>query len=264
VKDQTIQFRKCNILGIRFDLISYALVMETIERWRANGESNYVTLTNPYCVTLSRRDPEMRRAIEMAEMTLPDGVGIILAARLLGCSHHGRVSGPILMLKMCDWGCKYGYRHYFYGGDNGVAKKLAERLSSMYPGLQVAGTYCPPFRQLTNEEENDIVEKINSTNPDIVWIGLGAPKQEKWMADNLGRIAATVMIGVGAAFDYHSGAAKWAPRWIQKLGIEWLYGIAFRPRRTLPKLLGTLTFGAGALGFCIKQKLWRRTPRPSI
>lgn len=254
MKDKALQIRKCEITKVSFDLISYEAVMETIQRWRTDGKSHYVTLTNPYCVTLCHRDTKMRKAIEMAGMTLPDGTGIVLAAKLLGYPHNGRVTGPTLMLKACDWGRKYGYRHYFYGGADGVVDRLAERLSKKYPGLQVAGTYCPPFRPLTEEEDKDIMEKINSTNPDIVWVGLGAPKQEKWMCQHLGQIKAPAMIGVGAAFDFHSGNVKWAPNWVRKLGIEWLYRAILEPRRIVPRSKETSLFMIRVLALWVKRK----------
>jgi len=205
--------------------------MRTIERWKNNQERHYVTLTNPHSVMLCQRDVYMRRATAGADMTLPDGVGIIVAAHLLRYSHNGRVTGPTLMLKLCDWGRKKNYRHFFYGGQDGVAERLAEKLSETYPGIKIAGTYCPPFRALSAEEDRTIIEYINSAHPDIVWVGLGAPKQEKWMAEHLGKIEATVMIGVGAAFDFHSGNANWAPAWIRRLGLEWAYRLIREPSR---------------------------------
>jgi len=231
VDEEALQIGRCDILKVRFDLIAYNVAMEKIERWRQNSERHYVTLTNPHSVMMCSRDTEMRKATEMASMTLPDGVGIILAAGLLGYPHNGRATGPMLMLKLCDWGRDHGYRHYFYGGDEGVAEKLAEKLCREYPGLQVAGTYSPPFRPLSPQEDRAIVERINSTEPDIVWIGLGAPKQEKWMAEHLERIQATAMIGVGAAFDFHSANVKWTPAWIRKLGLEWTYRLIGNPKR---------------------------------
>ncbi|OHB60367.1 MAG: hypothetical protein A2167_00320 [Planctomycetes bacterium RBG_13_46_10] len=242
------------MLGVRFDLISFDVVLETIERWRQHYKRHYIAITNPNSVMMCSHDTKMRKATEMASMILPDGVGIVLAASLLGYPHHGRVAGPILMLKLCEWGRQYGYRHYFYGGAEGVADKLAERISEMYPGLEVAGTYCPPFRPLLEEEDNRIVEKINSTKPDIVWVGLGAPKQEIWMSEHIGRLTATAMIGVGAAFDYHSGNARWAPYWIQEHGLEWFHGLIYRPRRAAHKLWGTFLFAVKVSGFCIKRK----------
>ena len=230
MKHKALQTTRCDILRVKFDLIAYNVVMETIERWRANGESHYITITNPHSVMMCSRDTEMRKANEMSGITLPDGIGVVLAARLLGYPHSGRVTGPVLMLKLCDWGRKYGYRNFFYGGTDGVAKKLAENLSNKYPGLEVAGTCAPPFRPLTEKEDKQFVDMISSTKPDIVWVGLGAPKQEKWMAKHLGHIKATAMIGVGAAFDFHSGNVKWSPAWVRKLGIEWAYRLAQNPR----------------------------------
>jgi len=261
MNNQYTQATICDILGVKFDLISYNSVLETIESWLERNESHYITLTNPYCVTLCRKDPEMQKAVKMAQLTLPDGIGIVLAARMLGygSSHCHRVIGPLLMLKLCDLGRRYGYRHYFYGGTDRVAKQLAERLSKIYPGLEIAGTYCPPFRRLLAVEDKHIVEKINSTKPDIVWVGLGAPKQEIWMSEHIGRITATAMIGVGAAFDYHSGNARWAPSWVRDYGLEWLHGVIYRPRRSVIKLWGSFLFAAKVSSFCIKQKSndWR-------
>jgi N-acetylglucosaminyldiphosphoundecaprenol N-acetyl-beta-D-mannosaminyltransferase len=234
--------QKKNILQVRFDLIAYNAAMETIERWRQDGQRHYVTITNPHSVMMCKRDEEMKKATDMAGMTLPDGVGIILAASLLSYKHNGRSTGPMLMLKLCDWGRQYGYRHYFYGGADGIAQALTDRLSQMYPGLQIAGTFTPPFRTLSSQEDQAIVDEINSTKPDIVWIGLGAPKQEKWMAMHLGRIHATAMIGVGAAFDFHSGKVKWAPAWMRNMGIEWAYRLMKEPKRMLRRNLDSPLF----------------------
>jgi N-acetylglucosaminyldiphosphoundecaprenol N-acetyl-beta-D-mannosaminyltransferase len=231
MKDEAPHTKGYNILRIRFDLITYETVIEAIEHWRAKGESHYVTITNPHSVMLCHRDKKMREATTGAALTMPDGVGIIIAANILGYKSNGRVTGPTLMLKVCDWGRKYGYRHFLYGGAKGIAERLAVRLSNIYPGLKVVGTYCPPFRHLSAIEDEDIVKKINATKPDIIWVSLGAPKQEKWMAAHLSKVHATAMIGVGAAFDFHSGNIKWSPPWVRKIGIEWAYRLAQNPRR---------------------------------
>lgn len=170
-----------------------------------------------------------------------------LAARLLGYPHHGRVTGPTLMLKLCDWGREPRFRHFFYGGASGVAETLAERLTAQFPGLEVAGTCCPPFRELHPAEDAQMVRRINEAKPDIVWVGLGSPKQEKWMADHVGRIEAAALIGVGAAFDFHSGRVKWAPAWIRKMGIEWAYRLAREPKRMWRRNVNSFVFLAKVL-----------------
>lgn len=258
MKNEVLQARTCDILGTRFNLITYNAVMETIQRWRANGEFHYVTMTNPYSVILCHRDEQMREATAGAGLTVPDGVGIIIAAHLLGYKSNGRVTGPKLMVKLCDWGRKHGYRHYFYGGAEGVAESLADRLSKIFPGLQVAGMHSPPFQPLFKKEDQAIVEKINATNPDIVWVGLGTRKQEIWMAQHLGKIKATAMIGVGQAFDIHSGMIKWAPAWIRNFGLEWAYRLAKEPKRLWRRNLEAPTF----MYKVIRQRL--RTPEDSL
>jgi N-acetylglucosaminyldiphosphoundecaprenol N-acetyl-beta-D-mannosaminyltransferase len=238
------------ILDVPFHLIDYDRVLLTIESWRQKGTRQYVTFTNPHSLMVSRNDNEMRAALCGAGLTLPDGVGITLAARILRYAHSGRVTGPALMLRLCDWGRQFNYRHYFYGGEEGVADKLAQCLSAAYPDLQVAGAYCPPFRSLSAAEDEKIVARINATQPDIVWIGLGAPKQEKWMAEHAGRIHATALLGVGAAFNFHSGHVAWAPAWVRKCGLEWAHRLLCEPRRMFFRTLQNPVF----LGLVLKQR----------
>ncbi len=222
---------KHEILGIPFDLVDYASVFSVVEGWRSQGRRSWLAITNPHSIMVCHRDPEMRNATVGAGMVLPDGVGITLAARILGYSHHGRVTGPMLMLRLCDWGREKGFRHFFYGGAPGVAEELAACLIERFPGLQVAGSYCPPFRPLTPEEDEEVVGRINAARPDILWVGLGAPKQEKWIAAHRDRLEAPVCVGVGAAFDFHSGRVPWAPAWVRKAGLEWVVRLVLEPRR---------------------------------
>lgn len=243
--------RRKNILGVDFDLIDYEQAVETVAEWRQTAKRSYITITNPHSVLMCHRDEEMHNATTRAGLVLPDGTGIIWAANILSYRHNGRVTGPTLMLKLCDWGRKKGLRHFFYGGAEDVADKLAEGLSKKYSGLQVAGTYSPPFRKLTEQEDAEIVDLINAAKPDILWVGLGAPKQEKWMADHVGIISATTMIGVGAAFDFHSGNVKWAPAIARKLGIEWLWRLAENPKRMWRRNLDSPVF----LAKVIAQKI---------
>ncbi len=164
-------------------------------------------------------------------MTTPDGMPLVWLSRLHGRRHVSRVYGPDLLIAVCQESIRAGYRHFFYGGAEGVPEALAAALLRRFPGLVVAGTYSPPFRPLTPEEDEQIVAMIDRARPDIVWVGLGAPKQEYWMAEHVGRLEAPVMVGVGAAFDFHSGRKKQAPRWMQRSGLEWLFRLLTEPRR---------------------------------
>ena len=142
-----------------------------------------------------------------------------------------RVYGPDVMLALCKRGVPLGYRHFFYGGAEGVADELATRLKAMYPGLLVSGTRTPPFRPLTPSEEREVVEQINSSGADVVWVGLGAPKQDYWVARFRPMLEAPVLLAVGAAFDFHTGRVRQAPRWMQRVGLEWLFRLTQDPRR---------------------------------
>jgi N-acetylglucosaminyldiphosphoundecaprenol N-acetyl-beta-D-mannosaminyltransferase len=219
------------VAGMPFHFIGKADVVPVIESWRRAGRREMIIVNNPHAVMLCHRDAEMREATLRAGLVVPDGVGVVVAAMLLGYGRQHRVTGPALTLDVCDRGREFGYRHFFYGGSEGVPEKLAEGLKRRYPGLIVAGTYSPPFRPLTPEEDERVVREINSTRPDIVWVGLGAPKQERWMLHHHHRVRATALIGVGAAFDFHSGNVPWAPVWVRKLGLEWAHRLCVNPRR---------------------------------
>lgn len=243
-----------SVLGVEFDLLDYRQAFEKMLGWRQQGQRETITITNPHSVLLCGRNESMRRATAAA-LTLPDGVGVIWAARILGYAHHGRVTGPTLMLKACDWGREHGLRHYFLGGADGVAEKLADVLSEKYPGLEVAGVCCPPFRPLSDAEDAELIAEVNATRPDIVWVGLGAPKQEKWMHAHLGQVDAAAMVGVGAAFDFHSGNVKWAPRWLRYLGMEWAYRLVLEPKRMWRRNLDSPLFLAKVVGQRIARTL---------
>jgi N-acetylglucosaminyldiphosphoundecaprenol N-acetyl-beta-D-mannosaminyltransferase len=224
---------KSEILGLGCNLLDYGAVLNVVRQWREThaGRSRYIIALNPHSVMMGRRNNMVRHAMAGAAMALPDGVGMIWAANMLGYSHKGRCTGPTLMLNLCDWGRQHRFRHFFYGGAEGVVEELVQRLQSAYPGLEVAGTCTPPFRELTPEEDGDVCRQINASAADIVWVGLGAPKQERWMAEHEDRLDVPVLIGVGAAFDYHSGRVKWAPAWVRGIGMEWAYRLIQEPRR---------------------------------
>jgi len=216
---------------------------------------------NPHSVMLCRRDAEMRRAIERAWVTLPDGVGIVLGARMLSQPHHGRISGPELMLDLCNRGRETGLRHYFYGGGEGVAQTLARRLGAMFPGLLVAGIHTPPFRGQSADEDDETIARINDSAPDVLWIGLGAPKQEKWMDRHASRFRPMVMVGVGAAFDFHSGRTAWCPPILRRSGLEWAYRLAHEPRRLWRRNLDSFRFLGLVAGQLAASDASRTSPR---
>ncbi len=187
------------------------------------------------------RDAGHFRYIQNADYSLCDGVGVTAAGLAWGYRIR-RLNGPILQLECSRFGVSRGWRHFYYGGKPGVADQMATNLQAQFPGLIVAGTYCPPFRQLSAAEDQEIVKLINEAKPDIVWVGLGLVKQERWIAEHLGRVQAPWMCGVGAAFDYHSGAVPWAPEWIRRIGFEWLFRLIIQPRLRAKRYWWSLVF----------------------
>jgi len=211
------------------------LALRAIEHWIDAAELNYVCVTPAHSVMDAYDDPDFRSILNSSGLTTPDGMSLVWILRLLGHKEVNRVYGPDLMLALCRHGVEKEYRHYLYGGEPGVAEALAARLTNRFDDLQIVGTHSPPFRTLTDDEDQVEIDKINSTNPDIVWVGLSSPKQERWMTEHLGKINAPVMIGVGAAFDFLSGAKPQAPRWVQRSGFEWLFRLVIEPKRLWPR-----------------------------
>jgi N-acetylglucosaminyldiphosphoundecaprenol N-acetyl-beta-D-mannosaminyltransferase len=208
-----------------------ATTIRTIEVWIARQECHYVCVTGVHGVMESWRDENLRHIHNTAGLVTPDGMPLVWLSRLMGFREVERVYGPVLMLMVCGRSAQQGHRHFFYGGAPGVVEKLASRLQLRFPGLQVAGVYSPPFRALSPEEDEAVVERINAATPDVVWVGMSTPKQERWMSEHRGRLHAPVLIGVGAAFDFHAGLKRQAPRWIQQSGLEWLFRLVMEPRR---------------------------------
>jgi N-acetylglucosaminyldiphosphoundecaprenol N-acetyl-beta-D-mannosaminyltransferase len=222
---------RTNVLGVGVSAVNMTTALQAIEGWIARREPHYVCVTGVHGVMESQRDEELQKIHNSAGLVTPDGMPLVWLSKVRGLRSVGRVYGPDLMLRLCDRSASHAYRHYFYGGPEGVAQRLADRLRSRFTGLQVAGVYAPPFRPLTPDEDRDIVDRINSTNPDIVWVGLSTPKQEYWMAAHVGRLRAPVLIGVGAAFDFHAGLKRQAPAWMRRSGLEWLFRLMTEPRR---------------------------------
>lgn len=218
------------IQGLPISLASHATVLDEMERSiRARSSGRYISITNTESMYHGLREPLHGDYIQRADFSLCDGVGVIVAGWAWG-HRIQRFNGPVLQLEATKRGLTAGWRHFFYGGKEGVAVAMAERLRGDFPGLEVCGVYCPPFRNLTIEEDEEIVRLINEAKPDIVWVGLGLLKQESWIREHLGRVNAPWMVGVGAAFDYHSGAIPWAPPILRSFGLEWLFRLILQPK----------------------------------
>ncbi len=226
-----MRIARANILGVGVSAINMEGALDAIEGWILRREPHYVCVTTVHGVMESQRDEELRHIHNQAGLVTPDGMPLVWLSRLTGFSHVERVYGPDLMLAMCRRSVRRGYRHFLYGGVHGVAERLASRFESCFSGLKVAGVYSPPFRQPTQEEDRAVVKLINEARPDIVWVGISTPKQERWMAEHIGRLSAPVLVGVGAAFDFHAGLKMQAPAWMQRSGLEWLFRLGAEPRR---------------------------------
>jgi N-acetylglucosaminyldiphosphoundecaprenol N-acetyl-beta-D-mannosaminyltransferase len=226
------------ILGVPVAVTDYDRTMEAMDELVETRERGYFCAAPVHAVMMARDDPETAAALEGATMVVPDGMPLVWAANLLGERLQDRVYGPELMLRYSARCAERGHRVWLYGGrDQGSLAQLTLSLRRLNPGIRIVGGYSPPFRPLTEAESDALVEQINEDRPDVLWVGIGVPKQEKWMARMRDRLDVPVMCGVGAAFDFHAGRVSMAPRWMQERGLEWIYRIAQEPRRLLPRYL---------------------------
>lgn len=230
----------CNILGVDIAAIDMDWTLDYIKKHLKELSGDYVCVSNVHTTVTSYEDSEYCDIQNGGIMALPDGGPLSSVGRKRGHSKMARVTGPSLMGEIFNISAENEYRHFFYGSTEETLEKLSSKLDKKYPELQIAGIYSPPFRPITEEEDEMIVKMINDTNPDFVWIGLGAPKQEKWMAMHQGKIQG-LMIGVGAGFDYYSENIKRAPEWMQDNNLEWLYRLIQDPKRLFSRYLKTNT-----------------------
>lgn len=225
-----------DILGIPIAMTDYAQTMDVMDGMVARREPGYVCAVAVHAVMVAHRDREMRDALLRSTLTVPDGMPLVWAANMLGENLPNRVYGPELMRRYSDRCAEKGHRVWLYGGrDQGSLVQLALKLRQRHPGITIVGGYAPPFRPLTGEEEDAICQQIDEARPDVLWVGIGVPKQEKWMARLRERLDVPVMCAVGAAFDFHADRISQAPSWMQERGLEWTYRIAQEPRRLLPR-----------------------------
>jgi N-acetylglucosaminyldiphosphoundecaprenol N-acetyl-beta-D-mannosaminyltransferase len=226
-----------NILGVKVSDTDLKRALQQIQAWIDTQDRQYVCVANVHTLTESQRDARLRRINNAAGMVTPDGMPLVWLSRWQGHPQVSRVYGPDLLLAACAASQQAGWSHYFYGGAPGVAGLLATRLKERFPQLKIAGAVTPPFRPLTPEEDHADIAQINAAAPDILWVGLGAPKQEYWMAAHREQISAPVMIGIGAAFDFHAGLKPQAPLWMQRSGFEWFFRLLHEPRRLWKRYL---------------------------
>ncbi len=224
--------RAIHVLGVPLGLTDYERTLDWIDAKVQGGSRGYVCVCNVHTVMAASEDDELRCALIGSSLNVPDGQPLVWALNLLGHELHDRVYGPELMARACARSAQSGQRLYLYGGRNqGALVQLALNLRQRYPGVQIVGGYSPPHRPLSPEEHHSVAETINASDADVVWVGIGVPKQEKWMAQMRYELAAPVLVGVGAAFDFHAGLVPQAPDWMQQRGLEWAYRLAHEPRR---------------------------------
>jgi N-acetylglucosaminyldiphosphoundecaprenol N-acetyl-beta-D-mannosaminyltransferase len=227
----------CNVLGVGISAINLGRAVSTINQWIGRRGHHYICVTGVHGVMESQRSPDLKRIHNEAGMVTPDGMPMVWLSRMGGFADVSRVYGPDLMVAVCAESVAKGWRHYFFGGAEGVADQLKEKLTARFPGLQVVGTFCPPFRPMSTEEDAELIRTIDAAQPDIVWVGLSTPKQERWMAQHINRLKAPVLVGVGAAFDFHAGLKSQAPKWMQRNGLEWFYRLVTEPKRLWKRYL---------------------------
>jgi len=221
-----------DVLGLPLALTDYDGTLDWIDAAVDSGHRGYVCVAATHTVMAAREDARLAQAVRGADFTVPDGQPLVWALNLLGYRVAGRIYGPELMDRACARAARTGRRFYLYGGRNqGALAQLARVLRLRHPGLQIVGGHVPPFRDLTDAEEEAVVADIRRSGAEVVWVGIGVPKQEKWMARMRHRVGAPVLVGVGAAFDFHAGLIPQAPAWMQRLGLEWLFRLVQEPRR---------------------------------
>lgn len=235
--EQPPQIARFNVLGVGVSAINLHTATDAILAAVRGRHKGYVCVTGVHGVTEAQGDEGFRAILNRAFLNTPDGMPLVWLGKLFIGGEIDRVYGPDLMLAIFDATRSGAVRHFFYGGAPGVAEELKARLEQRFPGVSIVGTYCPPFRPLNDAEQAELRALVAEKKPDIIWVGLSTPKQERFMAEYLPRLETTLMFGVGAAFDFHSGRARQAPRWIQRSGFEWLFRMCCEPRRLARRYL---------------------------
>jgi N-acetylglucosaminyldiphosphoundecaprenol N-acetyl-beta-D-mannosaminyltransferase len=230
-------FPRANVLGVGVHAIDMRRTLELFQNAVEERRKGYVCVTGVHGIMEAQRNPAFRSILNNSLLTAPDGMPTVWVGRWQGHSQMRRVFGPEMMLEVCAMSVAKGYTHFLYGGTDGVAEQLRAALLRRFPGLRIVGTYTPPFRPLNAREKEDLRDRVSSVSPDIFWVGLSTPKQEYFMAECLAHLDTRVMVGVGAAFDVHTGRIQDAPDWIKKAGLQWLHRLCQEPRRLWKRYL---------------------------
>lgn len=233
-----LQLRTCNILGVNINVTNIEETVKIITENLEDIKGNYICVSNVHTTVMSYEDETYKAIQNSGFMALPDGKPLSIVSKKRGFDEAERVTGPDLMEEIFKISEEKGYRHYFYGSTKQTLNRLDKTLKEKYPQMEIVGMYSPPFRKLTEEENREIEENINKVNPDFIWVGLGAPKQEIWMSEHKNKVKG-LMIGVGAGFDYIAGNISRAPIWMQKNSLEWLYRLIQDPKRLFKRYCTT-------------------------
>lgn len=237
---------RASVLGVPIDVVSRRAALDRVADWASRRESRVVCHANTHSVVTARGDSAFHEVLAAADLVTPDGMPVAWMMRALGRTGQERVDGPDMMWTLCEEAASRGDGVFLYGGAPDTLERLVARLGEAFPSLVIAGHHSPPFRPLTAEEDDADMERINASGARLLFVGLGCPRQEAWMHARRGRVQA-VMLGVGAAFDFHAGTIRRAPRWMRDHGLEWLHRLASEPRRLWKRYLVVNTkFVAGA------------------
>lgn len=251
---------RLNLLGVNSDAQTFAEAIQTLLTWAQSSAKYYVCTCPVYTLMMGREKPLVRAALNQADMVTADGMPIVWLQRQMGEKQAERVYGPDVMLALCEQGQAHGLRHYFWGGLPEVVDQLVIRLQAQFPDMIVAGAYSPPMAELGTQPDADAVQRLNMARPDVIWVGLGSPKQDLWMALHRPELNAPLLIGVGAAFDMIAGFKRQAPKWMQRSGTEWLFRLLQEPRRLAKRYL---VYNPLFIGLALQQ-IFARQKQPKV
>lgn len=249
-----------DVIGVPISLVDLDKAVQIILAWVDRNQSRFVCVRDAPSLVRAAGDDEWLRIQHLADMVTPDGMPLVWLAHLHGHKTVQRVCGSDLVDALCNSSQPRGIRHFFYGGKPGVAEAMTSRLLKKYPKLEIAGIYSPPFGEMSVEEDQFVLDLIKSSHARIVWVGISTPKQEYWMRDHVARIPGATLIGVGAAFDFHSGVIARAPKWMQRIGLEWLHRLIAEPRRLWRRYLVMAPQFVWAVAMQEFKNFWNRSP----